>query len=147
PGVSRARQEPDVVLHCRPTACGACGAALSGSEQRRVGRSQVTDLPAARPAVVEARRYAASCAACGARTEAPYPAGFEPRRSFGPGIEALLGYLREAHHLGYERLETVCRDVFGLRISQGATANALGRLAERARPAYEALRGQVRAGP
>jgi transposase len=146
-GVSRARQEPDVVLHCRPTACGACGVALSGSEQRRVGRSQVTDLPAVRPAVAEAWRYSAICAACGARTEASYPAGFEPQRSFGPGIEALLGYLREAHHLGYERLETVCRDVFGLRISQGAIANALRRLAERARPAYDALREQVRGSP
>jgi transposase len=146
-GVSRARQEPEVVLHCRPAACGACGATLSGSEQRRVGRSQVIDLPAVRPAVVEAWRYAAICAACGARTEGPYPAGFEPQRSFGPGIEALLGYLREAHHLGYERLETVCRDVFGLRISQGAIANALGRLAERARPTHEAIGAEVRASP
>ncbi len=146
-GVSRARQEPDVVLHCRPIACGGCGAALPESEQRQVGRSQVTDLPPVRPVVVEAWRYAATCAACGARTEAPYAPGFEPRRTFGPGIEALLGYLREAHHLGYERLETVCRDLFGLRISQGAIANALGRLAERARPTYDALREQVRGSP
>src|SRR5437764_14619692 len=40
-GVSRARQEPDVVLHCRPAACGSCGAALPEAEQRPVGRSQV----------------------------------------------------------------------------------------------------------
>jgi transposase len=143
-GVSRARQEPDVVLHCRPIACGGCGAALPESEQRQVGRSQVTDLPAVRPMVVEAWRYAATCAACGARAEAPYPIGLEPWRRFGPQVEALLGYLREAHHLGYQRLEAVCRDVFGLRISQGAIAGLLGRLAERARPAYEAIGSQVR---
>jgi transposase len=146
-GASRGRQVPDVVLHCRPGVCGGCGAALSEAGQRVVGQSQVTDLPPVRPVVVEAWRYAATCAACGARTEAPYAPGFEPRRTFGPGIEALLGYLREAHHLGYERLETVCRDLFGLRISQGAIANALGRLAERAHPAYDALRQQVRGSP
>jgi transposase len=146
-GVSRARREPDVVLHCRPIACDGCGAALTVSEQRRVGRSQVTDLPPVRPMVVEAWRYAATCAACGARAEAPYPVGLEPRRRFGPQLEALLGYLREAHHLGYERLETVCRDVFGLRISQGAIAGLLRRLAERARPAYEAIGTQVRGSP
>jgi transposase len=146
-GVSRARQEPDVILHCRPTACGACGAALAAAEPRVVGRSQVTDLPPVRPVVVEAWRYAATCAACGARTEGTYPAGLEPRRTFGPRIEALLGYLHERHHLGYERLIEVCRDLFGLRISDGAVANALSRLADRARAAYEAIGAEVRAGP
>jgi transposase len=147
PGVSRGRQEPAVVLHCQPQVCSGCDAALSQAERRLVGRSQVTDLPLIRPVVVEAWRYAATCAACGARTAAPYPAGFEPRRTFGPGIEALLGYLREAHHLGYARLAVVCRDLFGLRISQGAIAGALGRLAERARPTYAAIGTEVRASP
>ena len=146
-GVSRERQEPDVVLHCRPTICGGCGAALPEAKQRVVGQSQVTDLPPVRPVVVEAWRYAASCAACGARTAATSPAGLEPRRTFGPRLEALLGYLREAHHLGYERLEVVCRDLFGLGISRGAIANALGRLAERTRPAYAAIGAQVRGSP
>jgi transposase len=112
-----------------------------------VRRSQVVELPELRPVVVEAWGYAARCAACGERTVADLPTGLEACRTFGPRLEALLGYLREAHHLGYERLETVCRDVFGLRISQGAIANALGRLAERARPAYDALREQVRGSP
>jgi transposase len=146
-GISRPRQEPDVVLHCRPTVCGGCGRALPEVEQRAVGRSQVTDLPPVRSVVVEAVRYAARCAACGARTDAAYPVGLAPHRTFGPGIEALLGYLREAHHLGYERLEAVGRDLFGLSISQGAIANTLRRVAERARPAYEAIGAEVRASP
>ena len=146
-GVSRARQEPDVVLHCRPETCGSCGAELPEAGQRVAGRSQATDLPAVRPVVVEAVRYAATCAACGSRTEGAYPAGLEPRRTFGPRVEALLGYLHERHHLGYERLIEVCRDLFGLRISDGAVANALGRLAERARPTYDAIGAEVRAGP
>jgi hypothetical protein len=62
-------------------------------------------------------------------------AGLEPTRTFGPQVEALLGYFHERHHVGYERLAEVCRDVFGLAISEGGIDRALRRLAERARPA------------
>jgi transposase len=146
-GVSRLRQAPDVIVRCRPSHCAGCGEPLPASGQRRVGRSQVVEVAVARPVVVEAWRYAARCSACRLRTVAPVPAGLEPQRTFGPGIEALLAYLHERHHLGYERLVEVCRDVLGLRISEGAIAGALARLAGRARPAYEAIGAEVRAGP
>ena len=71
----------------------------------------MTDLPAFAPVVIEARRYALSCARCGEQTIGTYPAGLEPRRTFGPGIEALLSYFHERHHVSYERLVEVCRDV------------------------------------
>ncbi len=144
---SRLRQRPDVVVRCRPTACRGCGAALGPRDQRRVGRSQVIELPPVRPVVVEAWRYAAVCPSCGARTVAEAPPGLEPERVFGPGVETLLGYLHERHHLSYERLVEVCRDVFGLALSEGAVASALARLAERARPTYDAIGAQVRASP
>ena len=146
-GISRRRQQPDVIVRCRPTTCEGCGESLPLVGQRRVGRSQVIELPPIRPVVVEAWQYAARCRGCGARTKGTYPAGLEPTRTFGPGIEALLGYLHERHHVGYERLAEVCRDVFGLRISEGGIDHALRRLAERARPTYEAIGAQVRAGP
>ena len=115
--------------------------------QRRVGRSQVVELPPVRPVVIEGWQYAARCRGCGTRTKGTYPAGLEPSRTFGPGLEALLGYLHERHHVGYERLAEVCRDVFGLSISEGGIDLALRRLAERARPTYESLGAEVRAGP
>jgi transposase len=107
----------------------------------------VVELPAVRPVVVEAWQYAARCPGCGVRTKGTYPAGLEPTRTFGPGIEAVLGYFHERHHVGYERLVEVCRDVFGLTISEGGIDQALRRLGARARPAYEALGAEVRAGP
>jgi len=107
----------------------------------------VVELPPIRPVVVEAWQYAARCAGCGTRTKGTYPEGLEPTRTFGPGIEALLGYFHERHHVGYERLVEVCREVFGLTISEGGIDQALRRLAERARPTYEAIGAEVRAGP
>jgi transposase len=146
-GISRRRQQPDVIVRCRPTICQGCGEPLPLSGQRRVGRSQVVELPPIRPVVVEAWQYAARCGGCGHRTKGTYPAGLEPTRTFGPQIEALLGYFHERHHVSYERLVEVCRDVFGLPISEGGIDKALGRLAERARPTYEALGAAVRASP
>jgi transposase len=146
-GVSRVRSEPDVVIECRPSRCAGCGAVLPRTGGRRVGCSQVTELPAVTPVVIEGWRYAATCADCGVETTGTYPAGLEPRRTFGPRIEALLSYLHERHHVGYERLVELCRDVFGLAISEGGVENALRRLVERSRPTYAAIRAQVRGSP
>src|SRR4051794_17688103 len=57
-GISRRRQRPDVIVRCRPTTCAGCGEPLALAGQRRVGRSQVVELPPIRPVVVEAWQYA-----------------------------------------------------------------------------------------
>src|SRR4051794_20017727 len=146
-GVSRVRSTPDVVIECRPSACAGCGEALPQTGGRRVGRSQVVELPPVVPVAIEGWQYAMTCAHCGAQTVGAYPEGLEPRRTFGPGIEALLSYLHERHHVGYERLVELCRDVFGLAISRGGVENALRRLVERARPTYAEIRETVRGSP
>src|SRR5438067_1216608 len=105
--------------------------AAAEARQERVGTSQVVDLPPVQPVVLEAWRYAALCAHCGTTTTAPYPAGFEPTRVFGPHLEALWTYLHEQHHLSYARLARLARDLWQLGISQGALANALRRGAHR----------------
>src|SRR5688572_14193840 len=146
-GVSRVRSEPDVVVECRPRVCAGCGQGLPQTGGRRVGRSQMIDLPPVAPVVIEAWQYSVACEQCGEQTVGTYPAGLEPRRTFGPGVEALLSYFHERHHVSYERLVEICRDVFGLAISEGGVENALRRLVERARPTYAAIREQVRGSP
>jgi transposase len=146
-GLSRRRVAPDVVVRCRATVCRGCGAHLAATGQRRVRRSQVVELPELRPVVIEAWVYAARCMACGMRTVGETPAGLEAARTFGPRVEALLGYLHYGHHLSHERLVVVCASVFGLRISEGAIASALARLAARAKPEAETIREAVRASP
>ncbi|MCC7371848.1 MAG: transposase [Chloroflexi bacterium] len=115
-GISRRRQAPDMIVRCRPTACVGRGAVLPEAGQRRVGRSQVIELPPIRPVVVEAWQYAASCAGCGQQTKGTYPAGLEPTQTFGLRVGALLAYFHERHHVGYARLGEVCRDLFGRAI-------------------------------
>jgi transposase len=146
-GTSRRRAAPDWIVLCQPTHCVACGEALTAASQERVGISQVVELPPVQPVVLEAWRYAVSCPACGATTTAAYPAGFEPTRVFGPQLEALWTYLHEHHHVGYARLAAIARDVWRLRVSQGALADALRRAAQRLAPQAATIREQVRASP
>jgi len=146
-GISHRRQEPDQIVRCHPATCRGCGTGLAQAPRQRVGRRQVIELPEVRPVVIEAWIYAVICPACGARTVGHAPAGLEPTRTFGTRIEALLAYLHAAHHLSHERLVAVCQSVFGLRISEGAIAAALARLAQKATPEVEAIREAVRGSP
>jgi len=143
-GASRPRAVPDATITCRPTSCARCKALLPPDGQRLIGRSQIEELPVIRTVVIEVLRYQAACANCGHRTAGEPPVWFAPQATFGPRVEALLAYLHETHHVSYERLVEVCRDVLGLRLSEGAIANALGRVAIRAGPAVARIREQVR---
>jgi transposase len=146
-GTSRQRAEPDWVVLCQPTHCGACGQDLGVALQERVGVSQVVELPPVQPVILEAWRYAATCPHCGATTTADYPAGFEPTRVFGPHLEALWTYFHEQQHVSYARLARLGRDLWQLAISQGALANALRRAAQRLRPQATRIGDDVRASP
>lgn len=104
------------VVVAKPIGCTACGALLLG-EDPQPARHQVTELPRIEPEVVEYQRHTLTCLACGARTAAEWPAEM-PSGSFGPRVQATVGYLtgrlgvsqRDAE----EVLETVCHTDLGL---------------------------------
>ena len=58
-----------------------------------------------------------------------------------------MGYLHYGYHHSHERLVAVCESFFGLKISEGAIAAALARLAARAEPEMAAIREAVWASP
>ncbi len=144
PGRSRTRSEPDVVVRCCPSHCSVCGADLQDSEAMLVGVNQVIDMPPVRPLVVEAHRYSVDCPVCYHQETAPYPAGMEPERVFGSGIESLVNYLHQEHHIGYARLQSLLNEVFHLSISEGTLVNMIRRGASHLQPEAEEIREQVR---
>ena len=144
PGRSRTRSEPDVVVKCCPSHCSACDADLQDVEPMLVGVNQVIDIPPVRPTVVEAHRYSVICPACHHQESAAYPVGMEPERVFGNGIESLVNYLHQEHHIGYARLESLLGEAFGLSVSEGALVNMIQRGATRLEPKAEEIRDQVR---
>ena len=84
-------REVDQIIEVRPEHCGQCGTLWLG-EEAEPERHQVTELPQITPVVTEYRRHCLWCVACGARTQAPWPATM-PTGSFGPRVHATVGYV------------------------------------------------------
>src|SRR5215831_788871 len=83
--------EVDQIIDVRPEQCGQCGTLLLGDDAGPE-RHQVTDIPRITPVVTEYRHHCLWCLACGARTQATWPATM-PAGSFGPRVQATVGYL------------------------------------------------------
>lgn len=143
-GRGRHRCQPDRLVERRPERCAGCGGDLLGVAGQVKGRSQQIELPPLRPVVIELVRYTCRCPGCGARNVADYPAGWDPHQRLGPRLQATLAYLHHHHHVGYERLRLLLWDLCGLRLSEGAMANALARTATRLKAAAQQIREQVR---
>lgn len=79
------------VVALRPVSCATCGALLLGEDPQPV-RHQVTELPRIEPEVTEYQQHTLTCLACGADTQAAWPAEM-PSGSFGPRTQATVGYL------------------------------------------------------
>lgn len=121
-------ETPDKIERVAAAACGHCGTDVSGQAQRCRHRYDHIDLPVIQPIVTRVELFGGRCSGCGRRYRAAAPAGMAPGTPFGPGIRALLAYLHHSHHIGFERLARIARELFGLTISEGAIANAFRRL-------------------
>ena len=121
-------ERPDKTERRVAGACGHCGADVSGAAQRCRHRYDHIDLPPIRPVVTRVEIFGGRCGGCGHRYRAEAPAGMPPGTPFGPGIRSLLMYLHHSHHVGFERLSRMLRELFGLTISEGAIAKAFQRM-------------------
>jgi transposase len=121
PGHGRKRLSVEQVKHVvdlKPTACQACGALLLG-EDEHPRRQQVTELPRIEAEVTEYRQHTLTCLACGAQTPAQVPPDI-PSSSFGPRVQATVGYLTGRIGISQREVEEVLNTVFHTDISLGS---------------------------
>ena len=124
PGVTRPLSDtPDQTERCVAEICPHCGTAVSAEGQRCRHRYDHIELPEIRPVVTRVELFGGRCGGCGKRYRADAPPGKPPGSPFGPAIRSLLLYLHHSHHVSFERLAGLSRDLFGLKISEGAIAN------------------------
>lgn len=141
PGTSRRlTEDPDRTQQRRAEACGHCGSDVSGQRQHVRQRYDHIDIPPARPHTTRIELFGGRCACCGKRFRAAPPEDMTPGTPFGPNIHALLLYLHHSHHVSFERLSRIMGELFGLKISEGAIANAFRRLADPLEAARKAIR-------
>jgi len=135
---------PDKVIEAWVETCAHCGTELLDQVPERALRRQVSELPEIKPLVIETRQYEVVCPGCHRRQRGQLPEGLEASRHFGPRLEALVTYLHHEHHLGFERVCVVLRDVFGMTLSEGGAVAVLERAGEAAQPEAEAIGEGVR---
>ena len=121
-------QQPDQVVVAQAKSCPHCGVEVERSAQRLSGIYERIELPQVIPHITRVERYGGICQCCQNAYEAPVPVGLEPGSPFGTSVAALVTYLRYSHAISYERLSQLMRELYGLKLSQGAIANLLRRV-------------------
>jgi transposase len=135
---------PDALIEAPVAVCAACGADLREVIPARTIRRQVTELPEIKPVVIETRQHEVVCPCCQTFQRGALPEGLDASRQFGPRLEAVITYFHHEHHLGFERTQTVLRDLFGTVLSEGGAVAILERAGATAQPEAEAIGERVR---
>ena len=144
PGSARPLADaPDETIERLATACPHCAADVSGQRQSCRHRYDHIDIPPIVPVVTRIELFGGRCAACGRRFRAEAPDGMVPGSPFGTSIRSLLLYLHHSHHVGFERLARMMAELFGLKISEGAIANAFRRAEDAMTTACAAIKAKL----
>ena len=113
----RRTETPDTTIDHYPTACAACGKALTEAMAIDHLARQVFDLPEPKPLLVtEHRAHGCRCGACGAQTRAAFPDGVSAPVQYGPRIGAIVLYLLHDQLLPEKRLARLMADLFGVTL-------------------------------
>jgi transposase len=105
-------------IDLKPTTCDQCGTLLLGEDTQPV-RHQVLDLPRVEPEVTEYRQHTLTCVACGAQTQAEWPAEI-PSGSFGPRLQATVGYLTGRVGVSQRDVAELLHTLFQTELSLGS---------------------------
>ena len=121
----------------RPSACRACGAALSGEDPHPY-RHQVVELPEVQPLVDEHRLHQLRCPNCGEATRAQWPAEV-PTSGYGPRLVATVGLLSGPYRQSERQTQQALCDFFQIDVALG-TVNTLRQAVSQAvaKPVVEA---------
>jgi transposase len=147
PGAHLAQVEaPDEVALYAPDRCGGCGADLAGAPVAGVEVRQVFDLPPLGLRVTEHRAERRRCA-CGATTQAGFPAHARAAACYGPGVRALVCYLCVHQHLPVDRAAQLLADVLGASVATGTLVALVAEGAAGLEGFVEVVREGLAAGP
>ena len=110
----------DHLIELRPVSCQQCGHLLLG-EDPEPARRQISELPRVTAEVTEYRQHTLPCVACGAQTAAAWPTQV-PVGSFGPRVQAVVGYLTGRLGLSHRDVIETLEALHGLELGLGTVA-------------------------
>src|SRR5438034_147973 len=92
-------EQPDEVVHHRPTVCSQCREDLSAVPGSVTERRQVLDVPEIRLLAQEHQLEAICCPACHTTSLGSFPASVSAPVQYGPNMQALAVYLHQGQLL------------------------------------------------
>ena len=133
PGVGRPLCEtPDHTHVAVADVCPHCSAAVTADDQTLQQLYDRIEIPPIKPVVTQVRRHGGVCPCCQKKFLAPVPKGLEPGSPFGSSVVALAVDFHHNQAVSFERLVALFREVFDLKISEGA----IGNMYKRSMPAF-----------
>ena len=147
PGVARDLcPNPDHTRNIYAERC-ACGTDVAPAGQVFAHAYDHIDLPPIKPVTTRINLHCGQCPCCKKRVAAIPPADMQPGTPFGPGIVSIATYLHGCQMVSYNRLVEVFDGLLGLKISEGAIANMLARVAKPFAAEAEKIAHLVRSSP
>jgi transposase len=148
PGVARALDpNPTAEREVRAACCPHCRGDLAEAAQAACERYDHIEIPPIRPEVTQVTLMGGTCPHCARAFKAAPPEDMAPGSPFGPNLRALALHLRFSQGIGFDRLQGVLRDVFGVAISQGALVNMVRAAAAAFAAQAARLAERLRASP
>jgi transposase len=138
-------EQVDRIVAVKPESCAQCGALLLGEDPQPV-RHQVTELPPVKPEVVEYQCHTITCLACGAQNRAEWPSGV-PAGSFGPRVQATVGYLTGRVGMSQRDVQEVMETVFHTEMGLGSISALERRVSDALVEPVEEARAHLRQQP
>jgi transposase len=138
--------DPDTVIVGKAVRC-QCGANVTRVRPETVVRRQITELPVIKPIVIETRQEICICPCCGKKVYGELPQELCGEGCFGPRLESLVVYLRQQHHLSYERTQEFLVTMLGVDMSEGGIGSVTERIGKVAQVRAEVIKEAVRQSP
>jgi len=133
-------EEPDeIIVYPLPCRCGKCGIELADFKEELIEERQVVEIPPIRPIYKAHRTYRKKCS-CGYINESAFPAEVNAPIQYGSSVTVQAVYLHSRQFIPYDRMSEFFEHVMHLPISQGTLNNMVHRFAQKATPAYEAIK-------
>ncbi|MBI3336084.1 IS66 family transposase [Candidatus Peregrinibacteria bacterium] len=120
-------ETPDTVIACRPESCTSCGTSLRGVPGLTWEKRQVADIPPLHLSVTEFQKESVSCPGCGTRSTGIFPEHVSGSFQFGNHFKSMIVYLSVVHHLPFDRLTLLVKDLLHINPSEGTVETILSR--------------------
>jgi transposase len=132
-------EQPDEVIHHRPSVCKQCGHDLSTVAGQVIERRQVLDVPEIRLLAQEHQLEAVCCPTCQSTTLGSFPASVGAPVQYGPHLQALAVYLHQGQLLPTARTCQTLAALCGCQISEASLLQWSELAAERLAPTVERI--------